>query len=67
MCAPGQCVCQEESGSLEAIWQSDSRLSSGKMVRICAGDRLSAGRIESDVGGHGEQKFFVMFVFPLLA
>ena len=34
MCALGQCVCREESGSPEAIWQSDSRLSSGQMVRI---------------------------------
>ena len=50
MCALSQCICREESGNPEAIWQSDSRLSSGQMVCICAGERFTAGRIESDAG-----------------
>ena len=54
MCALGQCVYREKSGSSEAIWQSDSCLSSGQMVRICAGDRFSAGRIKSDAEKRAE-------------
>ena len=42
----------EKSGSLEAIWQSDNCLSSGKMVRICWGaiqrwkDKVGCGGAE---------------------